>query len=1131
MELANSFLAPYNTQLHRLNFRPLSLSQWHISSAELSVDDSDITLSDVNILLDENTKLWAFKVSDLQGIAAAKIDVNLAPSALIASSQNSAETGPTIALNVGDFPDIALKQTNITLKGAEALGPSVELNNLSLNKLGQLTSQLNVNHKPLLSLSATLTPKLWKATTHIDLTLLQSFSRQLAATEKALHSKQTQRENKIVSDAENPSLFSPLYRFTQAIDDEHISVEAKLDSQLTLNLETAQLNSKNHLIETRITFNDFAKQTLQPTSLISASDSDFDQRQGSSHSFKQVQQKQQKQQQANGRLDFEINGHITSPKLTVMPFELVLALENNLASSDTIGRGQNSDEQLLRLLKSLNDKPFEQALFNLYQQLSPRVEESAKVTEKRPSLLVKLDKGLSYQFAQQILALPKLALVIQDSKLDAKVLVSDINYQTLESEEVSVTPIAFQLNANWIIEASHNQALTLNRLWPKLAELPYLIEFGSAALALNGTLSASQTERQTSFSISVASGAKQVANGIKVISTKSNPETNAKSPSKQFASTSSQAAFVPASQLNTLIDKTQLTLTSAAKYRYQQNHPLKSSGLHKEAESQTSLTIPSLNYEISALAGHLALNNALEEDYKLKLERMSLALQQAMSLQFTSGENIQTANSESTNAETADTKSTDTENEIAQSAKGALSTDSSLAAKLLSHTLNNQIDISVTQLSLDKSGYNRAAHSNTSQDNVRAGKYKRRHIKQKLAYFDTIDLSQKLALNHQRIHSDESWQVNDLYLTSQHLFTPNPRDLSRFDLIGDWQFKSEFAPILAFLSQTDSLPDSLDIQGNTELAMHYQLKKSQQLAFDLTLDPQVSDIQGSLNNLPFDGGNMDTQCQFSWQQDSSDKRESAFNCDNIKLSLQAFNPGVLITDIDAEAAVSFTTESQATGSQLTAQEGNETALDNADDSAAGKENLALAKQLLGVKQASVGLTAKGNLLGGQLLIPQFQLNLKKPSSAYFVLQHIDLKQLLAIQPQVGIYADGIFDGVLPVKIEKGKASVSGGKLAARAPGGLIAIGNNPAVEQMRQSQPYLEFAFSALEHLSYSELSSSFDMDAQGDAKLKVNVKGRSRGIERPIHFNYSQEENMLQLLRSLQIGDDLQNQIERAVK
>ncbi len=131
---------------------------------------------------------------------------------------------------------------------------------------------------------------------------------------------------------------------------------------------------------------------------------------------------------------------------------------------------------------------------------------------------------------------------------------------------------------------------------------------------------------------------------------------------------------------------------------------------------------------------------------------------------------------------------------------------------------------------------------------------------------------------------------------------------------------------------------------------------------------------------------------------------------------------------------------------------------------------------------------------------------------------------------MGLYADGTFDGVLPVDLIDGKVSVSGGRLAARAPGGLITLSGNPAVDQMRTSQPYLDFAFSTLEHLEYSELASTFDMEPSGDAILNVNVKGHTIGIERPIHLNYSQEENMLLLLKSLQIGDKLQTQIEQSM-
>nr|WP_275660414.1 YdbH domain-containing protein [Shewanella sp. Isolate13] len=1107
LALANQFLTPYKTEVHQLSFRPSSLTKWHISAAELTVDNSDIKISNADIVLAQDATPWAFKINDLLGIRVANIDVNLAPSALTLSSQNSNESGPTIGLNFDAFPDIDLKQIQIRIKGADPLAPEIKLNNLSLNKLGELTSEIKLNELTLVALSAKLQSKQWQANTYVDLSLLQSFSRQLAAAEQSLRTKQQQAASPALQEQ---SLLAPLYQLTQAIDDKHIQLDAKLSSALSLNLKNAQLSSKHSLQDTKLTFNDFAKQTLQPFSLVAGTS----QTQGPEASLNN-------RAKSLGRLDFEINGPIIDPKLILKPFELSFALENNLATDNLLNASadEKSNAQLQRLLQQLQDQSFEQALFNLYQQLRLEAKQ-AKVTERSPNLLISLNKGLNYQITQQKLHVPRLSLQIEDSKLDAKLIFDDFNYHAPHNEGAASDTGNYQFSANWVIEAKHNQALTLNSLWPKLAALPYLIEFDSAAVTLNGQLSASHNPLQTNFAVVIASGANQVSKGIKLESTvKSEPQALP----RDKPSTTQAASARNQTQISTAqIKSTKLTLTSPAEYRYQQKHFQPNNGKPNKDQSQTRLIIPSLHYEIGALEGHFPLNNALEEKYKLKLEQMHLALHHAVSLQFSSGAN------------TTNTKVTEDNTDSSASAKATddsdldLDLDSSFASKLLQHTLENQVDISVTQLSLDKSGYNRAAHSNSHQDSLSASKHKRRHIKQKLAHFDTIELSQQLNLNREGLHSDESWKINNLYLTSQHQFTPKPKDLSQFKLIGDWQFKSEFAPILAFLSQTDSLPESLDIEGNTELAMHYQLKKSQGLAFDMTLDPQVSDIQGSLNNLPFGGGNMDTQCQFNWLQDSSNRRESAFNCDNIKLSLQAFNPGVLITDIDAEAAVSF-----AAGSQVRTQDSKEQGLNNIADNAAepSKENLALALQLLGVKQASVGLTARGDLLGGQLLIPQFQLNLTKPSSAYFVLQHIDLEQLLAIQPQVGIYADGIFDGVLPVSIEQGKASVSGGRLAARAPGGLIAISNNPAVDQMRQSQPYLEFAFSALEHLNYSELSSSFDMDAQGDAKLKVNVKGRSRGIERPIHFNYSQEENMLQLLRSLQIGDNLQDQIERAVK
>ncbi|WP_394392469.1 YdbH domain-containing protein [Shewanella woodyi] len=256
---------------------------------------------------------------------------------------------------------------------------------------------------------------------------------------------------------------------------------------------------------------------------------------------------------------------------------------------------------------------------------------------------------------------------------------------------------------------------------------------------------------------------------------------------------------------------------------------------------------------------------------------------------------------------------------------------------------------------------------------------------------------------------------------------------------------------------------------------------------------------------------MDASCHLELNRTGQDqsivspKEQSTLSCPDINLSAVAFNPGVLIENFKANANISISKDSEKLDIQSTNVPANLT-------------------------NANIQMNAGGKLLGGELLLPEFDLNLNAPSHGYLVLQGLSLAQLIAIQPQVGLYADGTFDGVLPVDLIDGKVSVSGGRLAARAPGGLITLSDNPAVDQMRTSQPYLDFAFSTLEHLEYSELASTFDMEPSGDAILNVNVKGHTIGIERPIHLNYSQEENMLLLLKSLQIGDKLQTQIEQSM-
>lgn len=371
--------------------------------------------------------------------------------------------------------------------------------------------------------------------------------------------------------------------------------------------------------------------------------------------------------------------------------------------------------------------------------------------------------------------------------------------------------------------------------------------------------------------------------------------------------------------------------------------------------------------------------------------------------------------------------------------------------------------------------------------------------------------SQTIDWQDNRLISEENWQLDNIPLHSRHDFMPiwpkRAKDPLGYRLNSRWTLDTDLADIKALASKNLPLPPELVLRGETHMIADLKLEGlGRALQLQLDFNPLLSDLSGSISQLPFEGANLSALCRLTLDKEAKAPAEAELNCQQLKASVQAFNPGVLLTNLGLEGQLSLTPELDSNQSTQ-------------------------AKLLPGFRDADIQVRGQGELLKGQMLLPSFRLRLNAPSNAYLVLQGLSLEELLAIQPQEGIYADGIFDGVLPVFITDGQVSVKGGRLAARAPGGLIKVGNNPAVAQMRAGQPYLDFAFSTLEHLQYSTLASTYDMAPDGEAWLKVEVKGKAEGIERPIHLNYSHEENMLQLLRSLTIGDKLQTQIEASMQ
>ncbi len=391
--------------------------------------------------------------------------------------------------------------------------------------------------------------------------------------------------------------------------------------------------------------------------------------------------------------------------------------------------------------------------------------------------------------------------------------------------------------------------------------------------------------------------------------------------------------------------------------------------------------------------------------------------------------------------------------------------------------------------------------------------YHGRSRKETLLKLDNLNLKQELSWKKKNLKGIEQWQLGTLALSSVHQlgFANGQRPLK---LTGQWTIDSSLTQTLALLNQSLPLPSDFNATGTNQLKATFELTQAlTQTQFAMQIDQSMTELEGFYQDINFEGGNLHTQCEFTWgQSHQSPTHKDYFSsvatltCPRSKLNSSHFDPGFPLTDIEIESDIVLTKD-------------------------ADKEPSNYLQQLTGLSDTDVTMTAKGKVLNGQFLLPDFNLRLQDKSHAYLILHGLSLEEVLRIQPQIGVYADGIFDGVLPVDLIDGKVSISGGQLAARPPGGLIAISGSPAVDQMRASQPYLDFVFQALEHLQYSQLASTFDMDDKGDAKLLVEVKGKSQGIERPIHLNYSQEENMLQLLRSLQIGNDLQDRIEKSVK
>ena len=145
---------------------------------------------------------------------------------------------------------------------------------------------------------------------------------------------------------------------------------------------------------------------------------------------------------------------------------------------------------------------------------------------------------------------------------------------------------------------------------------------------------------------------------------------------------------------------------------------------------------------------------------------------------------------------------------------------------------------------------------------------------------------------------------------------------------------------------------------------------------------------------------------------------------------------------------------------------------------------------------------------------------------------IRLDEYFALQEFEVIEVTGRIGANMPVTIEGGVMTIVAGTLTGEPPGGVIRY--QPGREYDKNDNSSIAIVSRAMSNFEYKTLTSKVDLSKDGNLKLTLQLTGRNPDLEekRPIVLNLGLEENVPQLLKSLQatraVEDILTRRLEK---
>lgn len=170
-------------------------------------------------------------------------------------------------------------------------------------------------------------------------------------------------------------------------------------------------------------------------------------------------------------------------------------------------------------------------------------------------------------------------------------------------------------------------------------------------------------------------------------------------------------------------------------------------------------------------------------------------------------------------------------------------------------------------------------------------------------------------------------------------------------------------------------------------------------------------------------------------------------------------------------------------------------------------------------------------LGGQLLTDPFLFRIQADRNDIALrAQSIQLQFMVDLAEYEDVELSGSISGVLPMALSENTITITDGRLESDPPGGAIRYLPGMNSEGDGSAVSDLDLVSRALANFQYDSLTADVDYTDNGDLKLQMRLTGINPDMDasQPVIFNLGVENNIPQLLRSLQATRSIEDILER---